>query len=225
VDGAPSSDTTTSGGAGGGGSDTQTVIVGGRTEIIANSSLDDLSLTREDMRDLLKTADCFVLPTRGEGWGLPIAEAMAMQLPVIVTNYSGPAAYITDENAYLLSVLPDLDDLSFAAPNMTHLMELMRQVVFDSVTTVPSASGPATITPAASASAAAPGVSAGAGAGGGDEGSASIPNIDVSSAGSAAQRKGIAARHTMEVTFSADSIVEKMVERIRYHVNLRGWEA
>jgi hypothetical protein len=26
---------------------------------------------------------------RGEGWGLPIAEAMALEVPVIVTNYSG----------------------------------------------------------------------------------------------------------------------------------------
>jgi glycosyltransferase involved in cell wall biosynthesis len=41
------------------------------------------ALTREEMRDLLASADAFVLPTRGEGWGLPIAEAMSMGLPTI----------------------------------------------------------------------------------------------------------------------------------------------
>jgi len=33
--------------------------------------------------------DLFVLPTGGEGWGLPIAEAMACGVPVLVTCYSG----------------------------------------------------------------------------------------------------------------------------------------
>jgi len=38
------------------------------------------SLSRADIRDLLGSVDAFVLPTRGEGWGLPIAEAMAMRV-------------------------------------------------------------------------------------------------------------------------------------------------
>ena len=47
-------------------------------------------LSREGMRDLLCDVDALVLPTRGEGWGLPVTEAMAMGLPVVVTNASGP---------------------------------------------------------------------------------------------------------------------------------------
>ena len=35
---------------------------------------------------MYRTMDCFVLPTRGEGWGRPIVEAMAMALPVIGTT-------------------------------------------------------------------------------------------------------------------------------------------
>jgi hypothetical protein len=31
-------------------------------------------LSREGIRDFLYSADAFVLPTRGEGWGLPIGK-------------------------------------------------------------------------------------------------------------------------------------------------------
>ena len=49
-------------------------------------------LSRAGLRQLYRDADSFVLPTRGEGWGLPIVEAMAMGLPTIATNFSGHAA-------------------------------------------------------------------------------------------------------------------------------------
>lgn len=53
---------------------------------------------------LYRTADAFVLPSRGEGWGRPYMEAQAMGLPVIATNWSGPTEFVTDENGYLLPV-------------------------------------------------------------------------------------------------------------------------
>lgn len=40
--------------------------------------------------------DCYVSPHRGEGWGIPIVEAMAHGNPVIVTGYGGVAEYIED---------------------------------------------------------------------------------------------------------------------------------
>lgn len=42
---------------------------------------------------LMATADCFVYPSRGEGFGLQPLEAMATGLPCIVTQYSGMAEY------------------------------------------------------------------------------------------------------------------------------------
>lgn len=51
-----------------------------------------LSLWRGDaerMADVYALADCFVFPSRGEGWGLPAREAAATGLPVIATNWGG----------------------------------------------------------------------------------------------------------------------------------------
>ena len=43
------------------------------------------SMSREQVRSLYSQADAFVLPTRGEGWGLPVAEvlpALSIPLPI-----------------------------------------------------------------------------------------------------------------------------------------------
>ena len=50
-----------------------------------------------------RAADAFVLPSRGEGWGRPHVEAMAMGLPVIATNWSGPTAYLDEAVGYALA--------------------------------------------------------------------------------------------------------------------------
>jgi len=48
-------------------------------------------LGRPALRQLLQCADCFVFPSRGEGWGLPPREAAATGLPVIATQAHGLA--------------------------------------------------------------------------------------------------------------------------------------
>jgi glycosyltransferase involved in cell wall biosynthesis len=53
---------------------------------------------------LYKAASAFVLPSRGEGWGRPHVEAMAMELPVIATFWSGTTEYMTEENSYPLQI-------------------------------------------------------------------------------------------------------------------------
>lgn len=87
---------------------------------------------------LYKAANAFVLPTRGEGWGRPVVEAMAMELPVIVTNWSGPTEYLTEENGYPLDVdrLTEVTEGPFkghlcAEPSVAQLRDLMRHVVDD----------------------------------------------------------------------------------------------
>jgi glycosyltransferase involved in cell wall biosynthesis len=43
----------------------------------------------KEMYNLHSRGNCFVLPTRSEGWGLPAFDAMLHGNPAIVTNYSG----------------------------------------------------------------------------------------------------------------------------------------
>src|SRR5262249_25267682 len=59
-------------------------------------------LTDGELRGLCSACDCLVHPYGGEGFGLPIAEAMACGLPVIVTGYGAALDFCTEENAYLL---------------------------------------------------------------------------------------------------------------------------
>ena len=55
--------------------------------------VDDL-LAAEAMAALYAACDVYVAPTRGEGWGRPIMEAMAMGRPAIATAWSGPGAFV-----------------------------------------------------------------------------------------------------------------------------------
>jgi len=51
-------------------------------------------LSRGQLRALYGLADVFVLATRGEGWGLPIHEALLMGLKVVCTNATGPGEWL-----------------------------------------------------------------------------------------------------------------------------------
>jgi len=57
-------------------------------------------LEREEINSLINVCDCYVSLHRSEGFGLIIAEAMALRKPVIATNYSGNTDFMTEENSF-----------------------------------------------------------------------------------------------------------------------------
>jgi glycosyltransferase involved in cell wall biosynthesis len=91
----------------------------------------------ELMNGFFRRTDCFVFPTRGEGWGMPITEAMATGIPAIVTNWSGPTEFMNEDVGYLLKyTMVDAEDFStkvykeycgqWAEPSEEQLVRLMR---------------------------------------------------------------------------------------------------
>ena len=58
---------------------------------------------------LYNHADAFVFPSRAEGWGLPLIEAMATGLPVITTFYSGHTEFLRHVESSILKVDYDLE--------------------------------------------------------------------------------------------------------------------
>lgn len=58
----------------------------------------------DDMQRLLTESDCFVFPSRGEGFGMTPLEAMATGMPAIVPNAHGISEYFNPEYMYEVKV-------------------------------------------------------------------------------------------------------------------------
>ena len=100
-------------------------------------------LLRAGLRDLYRASDCYVLPSRGEGWGRPYMEAMACGLPTIGTNWSGTTAFMTGETSHLLGYelvdvpeggwreVPTYRGHRWAEPDRVQLREVLVRVAGD----------------------------------------------------------------------------------------------
>lgn len=60
----------------------------------------DADLTTAQLLDLYRSCSCFAFPYRGEGFGIPILEAMACGMPVITTAGGAADDFLDDGTAY-----------------------------------------------------------------------------------------------------------------------------
>src|SRR5262249_25587337 len=103
--------------------DPRITLISGRTDL-------------PELLELLRQMDVFVLPSRGEGFGLCGLEAMATGLPLIATNWSGPADYLDPQDSFPLDYrLVDAQGIEsnsvryfgqWAEPDYEHLRYLLR---------------------------------------------------------------------------------------------------
>lgn len=60
--------------------------------------------TQYELANFIFQCDCGVFLSRAEGWNNEIIESMAMDKPIIATNYSAHTEYLTKENSYMVDV-------------------------------------------------------------------------------------------------------------------------
>lgn len=97
-------------------------------------------LPPEQKDALTASCDCYVSLHRAEGYGLGMAEAIALGKPVIATNYSGNLAFLNDQNSYLvdyeLSSVPSgtkpyREGARWADPDLDQAAKAMRGVYYN----------------------------------------------------------------------------------------------
>lgn len=86
------------------------------------------------IRSLYQQCHVLVAPSRGEGFGLPMAEAMLHQLPVITTGYGGQTDFCTPETAWLINYSfaraqthMGQGESVWVEPDAAHLAQLLRE--------------------------------------------------------------------------------------------------
>ena len=101
----------------------------------------DSTLTRAEMLSLIRQSDCYVSLHRAEGFGLGMAEAMALGKAVVGTNFSGNTDFLTEETgfpvSYKLRPLIDgeytfTDHQSWAEPNVVEAAEILQKLYHNS---------------------------------------------------------------------------------------------
>lgn len=96
------------------------------------------TLTESEMYSLHIGGDCFVLPHRSEGWGLPHFEAMVQNKPVITTAFGGNLQYMKPDSgvelvSFCMTPVGGMgrntyhSKMMWAEPNLDSLKRAMRK--------------------------------------------------------------------------------------------------
>jgi GT2 family glycosyltransferase len=84
-----------------------------------------------------RSVDCYISASRGEGWNMPLMEAMACGLPAIATDWGAHTEFVHEGIAYPLRIrgtvpaeakCPYYEGFSWAEPDPEHLRHLLREV-------------------------------------------------------------------------------------------------
>jgi glycosyltransferase involved in cell wall biosynthesis len=106
----------------------------------ARVEIDTSPLGRDEIERLLAGCDAYVSLHRAEGFGLPIAEAMALGKPVVATDYSGPRDFLDETTGYPVRWHPAVLDSAlgpypagsrWAEPDEEHAAQMLSRVVAD----------------------------------------------------------------------------------------------
>jgi glycosyltransferase involved in cell wall biosynthesis len=106
----------------------------------ANVEIDAAPADRAGIEERLARCDAYVSLHRAEGFGLPIAEAMALGKPVVVTDYSGSRDFVDEETGFPVRWAPAVltraagpyeEGTRWAEPDEEHAVETLRRVVRD----------------------------------------------------------------------------------------------
>ncbi len=95
----------------------------------------NLDCSQEELVGLYQACDAFVAPSRGEGLGLPMAEAMLFNLPVITTAWGGQTDFCDESTAWMCDFQfakaethLGMAHSVWADPDVGHLARLMSDV-------------------------------------------------------------------------------------------------
>jgi len=110
-------------------------------KIRENPNSPEIILINKDLKDenivwLYQNSNALVAPSRGEGFGLPMAEAMLFNLPVITTAFGGQSDFCIDDTAWLIDYSFTkakthfkLFDSYWVEPKIEHLKELLKEQI------------------------------------------------------------------------------------------------
>ena len=106
--------------------------------------------TQYHLSEFIEQSDCCIFLSRAEGWNNEIPECMALNKPIIATNYSAHTEYCDSNNSFLV----DIDELELAYDQkwfygqgkwaklgdkeMEQTVDLMRMVYNKNITTNPN---------------------------------------------------------------------------------------
>ena len=101
----------------------------------------DSYISRNQLHSLLNECQIYISLHRSEGYGLTLAEAMALGKPVIATGYSGNMDFMNSENSILVpydlvpvgdDAFPYAEDALWAQPDVEFAARAIRELSLDS---------------------------------------------------------------------------------------------